>query len=587
MNAWFVPDPAVVALIGLAMLSALLLALRHARRHRWWIVVLQLPCAALLLAALLLRDDAGATALVVLTAGADPQSVPQTAASWPVVVLPGGPATEAAERLPDLATALRRFPAVTHVHVIGAGLAEHDREALGTRALGFAPPPTDTTTTTITELDAPASVRAGAWWTVRGRVTNAAKRTIELRDPADRVIATTTPEEHGDFALQAVSRANGPVLFNVRLLDAERVLQSMPLPIDARPAPTVRALLLAAAPSPELKFLRRWALDAGVDLASRIALSPGIAQRRGAPVIDAATLAQLDLLIVDERSWPQITSQEALRDAIGNGLGLLVRITGPVPDRVLRDWKALGIEPVVATPKPRTARLSDAGLPDKGNDDLHAWPVALHGDGHVALLRDSEGTPLAAWHVLGRGRIGAWWLSDSHRLATRGARETFATIWSDAVSTLARARGEILPVLPQRAVVGQRAVLCVSDGTLRVIAPDGAETTLLRDPPQGECAAFWPRQAGWHRLEVDVAGDPDAADAASASSQDFHVFTRQDVASLLDHDTRQATAAMVNRNELPDERRFDRDMLRAALLLAWLSLSALLWHLERRARRRD
>ena len=586
MNAWLAPDPVVVALIGLAVLSALLLALRHARRHRWWIVALQLPCAALLLAALLLRDDTGATALVVLTTGADPQSVPQTAASWPTVVLPGGPATEAAERLPDLATALRRFPAVTHVHVIGTGLAEHDREALGTRALSFALP-SDTIATTITELDAPASVRAGAWWTVRGRVTNAAKHTIELRDPADRVIATTTPDEHGDFTLQAVSRANGPVLFSVRLLDGERVLQSIPLPIDARPTLTVRALLLAAAPSPELKFLRRWALDAGVDFASRIALSPGIAQRRGAPVVDAATLAQLDLLIVDERSWPQIASQEALRDAIGNGLGLLIRITGPVPDRVLRDWKALGIEPVFAAPKPRTVRLSGAGLPDKGNDDLHAWPVALHGDGHVALLRDSEGTPLAVWHVLGRGRIGAWWLSDSHRLATRGARETFATLWSNAVSTLARARGETLPVLPQRAVVGQRAVLCAPSGAMRVIASDGTETTPLRDPPQGECAAFWPTQAGWHRLEVDVAGDPDVADAASASSQDFHVFTRQDVASLLDHDTRQATAAMANRNDLPDGRRFDRDMLRAALLLAWLSLSALLWHLERRARRRD
>lgn len=588
MNAWFAPDLLGIALIGLAMLAAILLALRHARRRRWLIAALQIPCAALLLAALLLRDDAESTGLVVLTADADSQAVPQAAAFWPVVALPGAPATDNAEQVPDLATALRRHPATTHLHVIGTGLAVHDRDALGTRDLSFAPSPLHAETTTLVELDGPAAVRAGAWWSVRGRVTNPSKHMIELRDPADRVVATTTPDEHGDFAMQAVSRAEGPVLFSVRVLDGERVLQSMPLPVDARPAQSVRALLLAAAPSPELKFLRRWALDAGVDFTSRIALSPGIAQRRGAPVVDAATLAQLDLLIVDERSWSQLASQqEVLREAIVKGLGVLIRITGPVPERVLREWKELGIEPVFAAPKPRAVRLAGVDATDKGGDELHAWPVALHGDGNVALLRDIEGTPLAMQRMFGRGRIGIWWLSDSHRLATRGARETFATLWSGVVSAVARARGDAMPTLPERVVVGQRAVLCAPAGPMRVVMPDEEEIALLRDPPQGHCAAFWPGRAGWHRLEANAGGTPVAEGSDSALSQAFHVFAAEDIASLVEYETQQATSALVNGSDIPTERRLDRDILRAALLLAWLSLSALLWHLERVSRRQN
>src|SRR5262249_6050738 len=63
-----------------------------------------------------------AGALTVLTPGATAAQLRSLPRTQRIVALPGTPATPRAERVPDLATALRRFDPVRNVTIVGEGL---------------------------------------------------------------------------------------------------------------------------------------------------------------------------------------------------------------------------------------------------------------------------------------------------------------------------------------------------------------------------------------------------------------------------------------------------------------------------------
>lgn len=559
MTAMFHFDPLVITLVALAMFGSIVLAARFGGRRRVALIALQPLAAALLLAALSLRDAPAPSTLIVLTPNAQVAGI-DAGLRATRIALPGGPAGEGIESVPDLATALRRY-AADRLIVAGDGLPRHDRDTVGARALEFIPSPPSKQSAFI-EFDAPATVRAGTWWTLRGRVANAQDARIELLDPAGSKIATAAPADDGRFVLEALARAPGPAVFELQLRRGDTTLRALPVPVVAETAAPLRVLLLAASPSPELKYLRRWALDAGAQLEARIALAPGLGQRRGTATLDAAQLAELDLLIVDERSWPQLAAlQPALREAVTQGLGLLVRITGPVPERVAQAWKAWGIDATSAT-KTREVRL-----PEAPQVLLHAWPGAATQTQPV-LSAAIDGAPLAQWHALGRGRVGTWRLADSHRLYTRGDRERHATLWSQAWSTLARPRAAA-PRLPMRAVSGERAVICGVAPDAAIATPAGTSEPLA---VVDDCAAFWPRSAGWHRL------------TSGGSTQPFHVHDPALLASILSEERREATRALVRAMPAPKETApRSTDALRAALLAALALVMTLAWWIERRA----
>lgn len=606
MNTWFDLDPWVLSLCGLAALIAIARLLHHAHRHRRWLIGLQLPLTLLLLAALLLRDAPSPSGMIVLTAGAKLDALPASSQRAPTLALPGAFDITQQQRVqdagiattPDLATALRRYPQTTHVHVLGNGLGMRDREALGQLDLSFAAAP-EPDIARVTELQAPVRVVSGQRWQVTGRVAGAATR-VELLDPAQQRITRTTPDTHGRFALQGLARAAGTVLFELRVLDADDESTVLPLPIQAIDPAPLRALLLAGHASAELKYFRRWAADAGLQLQTRIALAPGLALGAASTRLDPQTLAQLDLLIVDERSWAWLAAQQdQLRSAIEQGMGLLIRITAPVPERTLQQWRALGIDLQVSDAAPRAVQL-DAGTPGRETEALHAWNVTPQSDRSVHLWQDANAQPLAIQSTLGQGRIGALWLTDGFRLHTRGDAARHATLWSGLISSIARARAPAPATFSAPAVVGQRVTVCRAEGELTVATPARGDVQLVRDPAKSDCAGFWPTSMGWHRLYPDAntpmgVSSTGAAPEATSSAQHeraeqtaalaFYVHAPEQIHSLIAAADRRATTALVNRSDEPRARAADRQTWRAIALLLWLGVMSLVWWLERRVRR--
>lgn len=565
------------------------------RAWRRAVLFLVQPALAVLLYLVLYpprMDAAGGPAVpVVLAEGADARLAAE--ASGPLFALPEAPDIDGAERVPDLATVLRRHPGVRRVRVIGTGLPARDLDAargVAVELAPFEPPPG------LWRVQVAPPVVAGGLLRVSGQAGGVPGGQVELLDPAGRRVDAAAPAGDGSFALSALAYAPGAADYTLRVLDAEGgLVETASLPVWVEPSLAPRVLLLAGAPNPETRALSRWMQDAGFEVQSRIALGGGAALAAGTATSD---YARHDLLVVDARAWDGLGEGGRARvlRAVEAGMGLLLRVDTPLPARALRPLSGqgfaiaggAGIAPL-RLPAPRLAdeaalraRLG-TGSADAPADikaaaeavpELARRDLRVGGGNAVPLLRDAGGDAVAWWRAHGQGRIGVWTPVDTWLLPQAGRRDLYADLWNAAVTTLARARPQPAIHVPDQAREGGRVAVCgIGDGAV-VIAPDGTRARLLPDPEAGGCAAYWPSAAGWHRVADGDAGRP------------FHVSARDvmPVARLVamrEATLRTAAMAAGDGNAGATVSASARRMSPWPWFLAWLLLAAATWWLER------
>ena len=558
-------------LLGLAALLGclrVLWALRGlpaaARPRRWRIGLLllgQVLSAALLF--LLLRTTPPGDAvhtLHVLTAHAPDNIAPVATSGERWLRLPEAPPRPGIAAVPDLASALRRHPGVRHLHVVGDGLQERDREAASAIRISFDAAPL---ATGITDWWALRFAHAGDLIHVQGRAHRADGMQVELLDPAGLRVDQQTLQGDGVFSLQARARSPGLADYRLRLRRADGgLVDTTRMPVEVLPATATRLALRAGGPDPDLKFLRRWAADNGTSLRAAIDLGGGM-QAGETVALDARTLADIDVLILDDRSWNGLgrTQRATVLAAVGNGMGLLLRASAP-----LADGDALGLQ-VRAAQVPPTFKLP--GI----ETALGRPPLRIDNPSGHAVLRDDRGAALVAWRTHGRGRIAAWLPTDSFRLVLAGHADVHARLWADAINAVMRPRAPAPKALPLQIHAGERTLFCDVDDTARVIAPSVVEPARLAiDPRSGtrRCAAFWPQRAGWHRL-LDATSD--TAFLVRASDADPLLRAAR---------TQRATRALADRATTTVETHTQAPALpRWSLFLLWLAVTTGLWWFER------
>jgi len=509
-----------------------------------------------------------------------------------VLALPEAGDVAGAVRVPDLATALRAHPGAARVQVSGAGLAARDRDAAASVSIDFAPaaPPAG-----IVRVWLPARATRGAAFIVAGEVAGVDDGRVELLDPAGRRVDAVALASDGRFALHGIAMEAGPAMFGLRVLDGEGAAAAqaeVPLWIEAPVSP--RVLLLAGAPGPETRALRRWLDDAGAQVQARIALGGGL--QLGSVALDDASLAQADVLVVDARAWSGLGESGRARvlAAVRGGLGLLLRADAALPVAAMRalagpEFGIAGGAGTASWPLP-AARIDDEqalrarlgnGTRDAPFDLEQAqapippltrrnWQVR----GARAIVLSGAGeAPAGWWRAEGRGRVGLWTLLDSYVLPLHGRADLFDGLWGPALGTLVRARGDALPTVPAGARVGERLVVCDWPQEAVVEAPDGTVLQPLVDPASGtrRCAGIWPRASGWHRLRL---GD---------AARGFHVASADADEALRLAALREATLALAQATPpaaagLAAPRRPGPAW---PWFLAWLGLATLAWWLER------
>jgi len=555
------------ALIASAALVAAWSSAR-AQRSTWWrwlLPPLQLIAA---LAFWLLLFPPSTTlrldGLTVLTPGASEQQRDALPIAQTVIALPGAEAPASAERVPDLATALRRHPAARRIDVIGRGLPPRDLPAVRGLGLSF----DAAAGKGLVELDAAAEAPVGAQWTLRGRIAGGVTQ-LQLRDVSGAVVDHASVGKDGAFVVSAIGRAAGPALFQLQALDQEQsVVDQASVPVVFRSGAALTMLLRAAGPDPDQKYWRRWASDAGVRLAASIGLSDGLSLHAGDAALDVASLAAADLLVLDERSWAALSADQksAVLAAVDQGLGLLLRVTGSVDAAVVAEWSALGL-PLLPQDAVRSVAI-DRRLGLREPLPLTAAP-ARFGDGAQAFIRSDSGEALAAWSARGQGRIGALLLIDSFKLRLQGEGGRYGGLWAGIVGQLARPRAQTpAPALPQRAWVDERQTLCDLGSEAQLSDPAQQPQALLIE---NGCAAFWPGNAGWYQLRTATGAWP------------FYVRAAADAAGLRAARDAAATQALIaSPAAVSDAAQGSVPMPRWPVLLTWLALATLIWWRERR-----
>ena len=564
-------------LASAALLASARLALRARveaggpRRWRIALLVLGQSFAALLLYLLLRSSDPAMPVhtLHVLTAHAPAAAASSPGERW--VRLPEAPVRSGVTPVPDLATALRQFPQVKVVRIGGAGLEARDLQAAGARSVVFTPAPP---AVGFTDWWAPQWLRQGEPLHVAGTAHAPAGSRIALLDPGGVRVDWVALQADGGFTLRANPRSAGLAEYRLHLTDTRgRPLGSSNLHVRIQPSTPTRLLLLAGGPDPELKFLRRWAMDHGARLQASIALGGGMRAGDQPFALDARTLGQADLLILDDRSWNALDGRrrDAVLTAVKAGMGLLLRASMP-----LAHTEAMGLR-IRAASLPTAYRIpasTDAGAVPPPM--LERPQLRIDNPGGPVLLRDDRGGTLAAWRAHGRGRIGAWLPGDTFRLALSGHGELHARQWSSVLGVLMRARSALPAPAPLRNYPGERTVLCGLAASPRVFAPASSKPLALVVDPRShprQCAAYWPMQPGWHRL-VDASGE-----------RPFLVRRAGDDLVLRAADSRRATSALAAQSEQlargpkPFEQ---RDPLpRWLLFFGWLSAMGAMWWFER------
>ncbi|MCQ4167340.1 carboxypeptidase regulatory-like domain-containing protein [Tahibacter harae] len=505
------------------------------------------------------------TVLAVLTAGTTPAQIAQLPPGARRVALPGAAVEAGIEQVPDLATALRRHPDVAALHVTGLGLGAADRDAARGWPLRF-----DATEPArgFAELQLPAAIRAGHGFAIQGRVRGAAGLQVALQQPGAAELVQAAPDAQGRFRFDSLARRAGTVDYELRLLGADgSVLDRLAVPVRVEAGAALRLMLLSGGPDPDLKYLQRWALDAGHSVSARTLLSRGIAQQRGAAGLDAAALAQTDLVIVDERAWSQLDKNVRTRllAAVDEGLGLLLRLGGPLPPALAAELRATGLD---LRNVAMDTRLQLPGAAE--SQALQRLPLQAAPGPLQVLAAAADGKPLGVARNRGLGRIGAWWLQGSSALVTSGQAGLHDVLWAQLADALARPRAQAAALLPEAAWRGERSLLCSGEASLAVRAPDAGMTPLLprRADAQTYCAGFWPRLSGWHELQ---AGD---------TRQPFYVRAAEDAPGL--HQTQLQAATRVLAGGGQPNAAAGAAGARWPWFLAWLLPATLLWWLQRR-----
>jgi hypothetical protein len=517
-----------------------------------------------------------------------------------LIALPEAPPLQNAERVPDLATALRRHTRAAAIRIEGRGLVPRDRDVAAGIPASFTPLPRPRG---LVRLDPPVDTPAGAIFALGGEASGIEGGSAELLDPAGARVDRRVIGPDGVFTLGAAARAPGLALFTLRLRGKDgAIVSDTPVPLRTLAEPAPLRVLLIGGPSPEAKYLRRWAEDSGIELQSRLEAGGGVDLGDAALRLDGATLRELDLVIIDDRTLVGIGggSRAALAQAVAGGMGVVVRMTEPASGAARQSWRALGLAveggndvaavalaplaedaealalrrgPAPADVPPGTNLLEDAA-PDLGH-----WTVKAGSD-FVPAVRDAEGAMLAGWQQRGQGRAGLWTVANSFALVLGGQQERYYQWWSELVSAVARPAREFRADVSPLVVAGERTALCGLAGSPRVRAPDGAETALVIDPEAGPrgCAAYWPAEAGVHVI-VQPGKDGDQTWA-------FAVLPAPALAALRAGETGDATTRWVAAQNVSSPARDAPERRGPAWpwLLGWLVASAVLWFAERRWR---
>ncbi len=550
---------------------------------------------ALLAPPVLLRPASDAVILVTEGASSDP------VAGANAYVAPGaGDYGRGPAYLLDAGQLPLREPALGTLTVMGHGLETMQWQRFpDDLAIRFDPP----SLSGLVDAAWPRSLRQGEPLVVTGRYLedpSANAATIELLDPAGVTVAAHDLLSGEAFDLMTQPKAPGLLEYRLRVLGNDRELhtESVPLYVHSGERPVL--YVLQSAPSFETRALRNWAGDSGATVVTDTVITRGRELRQlvnadqlGDKGLSPALLAITGLAVVDGRTWAGLDAGRRawFETAVSEGMGLLI-----LADSDLAEYLDDNDTLLQGFGLAERAREEDGYVPVwESSESQQRLPLLglqlVHRYG-AALTHIESGEAIEVYRNFGLGRVAISVLRERHRWLTSGDATTYTAYWARLMRRLGRP-GPLPYLLPQAGDTwsrpDRRSRLCAMAGDTEVtfdVAPLQGEPTLLELTSAASsvggprrCAAFWPRQPGWHHARL-YAGDAEEP----VSEAYYYVFDDDEWRTQWRHERQQASLLRASSAD-PGEAAITRTVrVEIDPLWPWLVLivsAGLLW-LERR-----
>lgn len=403
------------------------------------------------------------------------------------------------------------------LHVVGNGLRAFQWEAYEAPVVFHSAPGPDTG---VTRLSWTRQISLGETTEIIGAIRwRRDQQWIALFEFGSLVDSTRLDSADGSFVLRYTPREVGRNDLGIGFgeADAPVILETIGISV-IEPNP-LSVLVLEGSPTFETRHLKTWLATRGARLAVRSAVSRdrfrtefmNLAQMNLTDV-SREILSQFNVLIIDARSWRELTRQNIVaieERARAGDLGILL-----LPDeefiaagRATTDLFS-GFEfDSFSELNERTVRATWTNSTPLANQPLLTLPYTIRRQPHVrSIVWDEFGAI-----VVGINKDIAINLSGStYQWILDGRWSEYASLWSQILTGVAPASGNPRwdvgtsgPVL-----VGEPTPLRLSNAAgvpdPEVISPAGIPTHLpvTQDPldPTRWSGVFWPREEGWHRI---------------------------------------------------------------------------------------
>lgn len=395
-------------------------------------------------------------------------------------------------------------------------LARPDAAAEPPRAAAVAP---------ALAFDAPDAVTLGEPVVVRGslKVTGATPVVVVLADPLGPVDSATVTATAPRFQLTGHPRAAGGVVYRLAVHGAGLLFEDS-LGVAVAPAHPPALLILDGSPSFETTYLKRWLAARGARLVLHTTLTRDRARVErvnepgtGPLTLTPATLGRFDAVLADATALTLLSAAErrALQAAVEEqGLGLL--LTAGLPDAaVLPLFAGLTVVGEDSVER-RVARPAWEGMPRRSRVGIELAPGTLARRAGIApLVLDDAGRILAARRQAGAGAVAITLVRAPSRWRLEGDDDLFAAYWSLLLGAVARDTSTAVRLEGAAPRADRRLDLTIVSATrpaVSVRAPDGATEplALAQDPfdPRQWHGTTWPREAGWHAIELTGRSQP-------------------------------------------------------------------------------
>ncbi|UYZ62020.1 hypothetical protein [Hymenobacter weizhouensis] len=484
-----------------------------------------------------------ATDAILLTPGYQPDTLRHLLARlgagtplWRYGAEPGtaAPDTPTLSNLPVLRHLL---PQLRRLHVLGQGLPAADVPLLPAAQL------------VVHQPRPRVGFRSAAWarqpelgqsWAVEGFFEQPPARNepvwISLHAAGAARDSVRLPAGQGAFRVRYTPKTVGRAVYTLVARQAGQRVAAEPVPLDVQAARPLRVLLLAVAPSFEVRFLKNHLAAHQHQVAVRTGLSRGLTQteflnlpsRPALGRLTPALLRSFDVVLTDPGTLAGLSAAEAagVHQAVRRGsLGLLLltEATAPLPAQLpgRAAFRVQGRSGAAATVAHRLT------WPDAPARLTALAPATLApGPALRPVILDADQHPVAATQRVGLGQVLLTTATETYTWLLQGAPTAYDTYWSRLLTAVAPPPATTgLQLTPLNNWPRPHAPLLLQTTNaprtpLALSPPVGASVRLaLRQDeavPEWATATFWPAVSGWHEVRLGT------------SSQWFYVFGEAD-----------------------------------------------------------